>query len=331
VIRAEDESSPAAVLTGALTVEASPAGRHLSYWTYEAKGLRQLHVFDTITLGPAKVIFETEDFGKIPVKWSADEQFVAIPLVSRPGTERLVHVNTGGWLDTTSATIASLPVWGGAAARPQADPGTSMPVVVSRFTRLDGSATTYLTFDSSAGGRWYGERVEVATGKRTPIEWSTGGNPQDVIWVGYTSARHVHSAAPPRGSDGEITAAGALWAARQNVGAPVTREAVRSMRYGEYFDWNGGGGLQPPRGLTVHIVVFQTEAQPKRGLLGGQMNCRSTISMIRADGRSEGTFWGCTAELWPSRLPPAFAIADQTDWTSPKGPTTPAPSPSIVR
>lgn len=332
VVRAEDESQPLAVLTRTPTLEVSHAGRHLSYWTNEAKGVRQLHVFDTVALEAPRVVFETAEFGKVPLSWSTDEQFLALPLLDRPGLARLIHVSSGRWLEATAATIAALPLWGGARARPQADPGTSMPVVAHKFTRLDGSATTYLTFDSSAGGRWYGERVEVATGKRTPVQWDTGGNPQDVLWVGTATPAH-HDAAPPLDVDGKITAARALWLVRQNASAPVTREAVRSMSYGEYFDAMGGGGLQIPRDLIVHAVVLQTESQPGRGGLreAQRITCRSTFALVRSDGRLEGTGGGCSTELWPPKLPPAFGAPHPLDWTSPLGPRTPAPSPSVVR
>src|SRR3981081_2077910 len=45
VILPEDERVPAAVLSGIGRPEVSPDSRHLSWWTNEARGVRQLHVF----------------------------------------------------------------------------------------------------------------------------------------------------------------------------------------------------------------------------------------------------------------------------------------------
>src|SRR5207302_756442 len=88
---------------------------------------------------------------------------------------------------------------------PPAPPGSRVP-------RPDGGAVTYLDFDSSAGGRWFGERVEVATGVRTPVEWSFGGNPLAVIRVGPGAGETMRfNQAPPRDADGRITPDGALW------------------------------------------------------------------------------------------------------------------------
>src|SRR4030088_175831 len=45
VILPEDGRVPAAVLSGVGGPEVSPSGRHLSWWTSEARGIRQLHLF----------------------------------------------------------------------------------------------------------------------------------------------------------------------------------------------------------------------------------------------------------------------------------------------
>ena len=89
VILPEDETVPAAVLTGIGRPEVSPTGRHLTYWTNEARGMRQLHIFDTNTFATPRVILETDIFTKLPLLWSADERFVAFPLPERPTTTRV--------------------------------------------------------------------------------------------------------------------------------------------------------------------------------------------------------------------------------------------------
>ena len=199
VILPEDERLPAAVLGGIGRPEVSPAARHLSWWTNEARGLRQLHVFDTITLSEPRVILETEVFTKLPLLWSRDEDFVAFALPDRPSTTRIFDLAGGTSVDGDSSSIVALPIWSHPAAPAASDPGTSMPRVISRVPRPDGSAVTYLDFDSSAGGRWFGERVEVATGVRTPVEWSFGGNPLAVIRVGPGAGETMRlNQAPPR-------------------------------------------------------------------------------------------------------------------------------------
>jgi hypothetical protein len=184
VILPEDEKRPAAVLGGIGRPEVSPGARHLSWWTNEARGVRQLHVFDTISFANPRVIFETEVFVKLQLLWSTDEQLVAFPLPDHPSTTRIIDLAAGTSIDGDSATVAALSIWSRQPAGPAPDPGTSLPRVISRFARPDGSATTYLDFDSSAGGRWFGERVDVATGTRTPVQWSFGGNPVAVIRIG---------------------------------------------------------------------------------------------------------------------------------------------------
>src|SRR5436190_886255 len=49
-LRGEDDPVAAAVIADLRGVEVSPGARHLYYWTYESHGVRQLHVFDTVTL-----------------------------------------------------------------------------------------------------------------------------------------------------------------------------------------------------------------------------------------------------------------------------------------
>src|SRR5439155_312916 len=105
-------------------------------------------------------------FTKLPLSWSRDEQFVAFPLPADPSTTRVVDLSSGAFVDGSSSLVGASPIFNPRAAIPPADPGTTMPRVTSHFARPDGSATTYLDFDSSAGGRWFGERVEVSTGAR---------------------------------------------------------------------------------------------------------------------------------------------------------------------
>ena len=333
VILPEDERLPAAVLGGIGRPEVSPAARHLSWWTNEARGLRQLHVFDTITLSEPRVILETEVFTKLPLLWSRDEDFVAFALPDRPSTTRIFDLAGGTSVDGDSSSIVALPIWSHPAAPAASDPGTSMPRVISRVPRPDGSAVTYLDFDSSAGGRWFGERVEVATGVRTPVEWSFGGNPLAVIRVGPGAGETMRlNQAPPRDAEGRITADGALWSFRQSVTSPVRREAVRGMPYVEYS--KSAGSYMPiiPLDLVVYVMVIEVE-EPVLFTRGG-VSCRELFAFVRSDGRGEGSGGGCMGNTWPTdRLPPAFATPDPRDWSSPKGPPTPGPSttPSIRR
>ena len=208
-----------------------------------------------------------------------------------------------------------------------------MKRVISRVARPDGSATTYLDFDSSAGGRWFGERVEVATGARTPVEWSFGGNPEAVIRIGQRSEGTAQvDQAPPRDAAGKMTADGALWSFRQSVRSPVRREAVRGMPYAEYSKSAGSYMPVVPLDLVVYLVVIEVE-EPVDFSRGG-VSCRELFAVLRSDGRGEGSSGGCMGNSWPTdRLPPAFATPDPRDWSSPKGPPTPGPStsPSIRR
>ena len=332
VILPEDEKMPAAVLGSVVRPEVSPSGRHLSWWTNEARGVRQLHVLDTITLVTPRVVLETEVFTKVGLRWSTDEQLVAFPLPERPAMTRIVDLATQGSIDGDSSAIAALPIWRRPAA-PAPDPGTSMPRVISRFARPDGSATTYLDFDSSSGGRWFGERVEVATGVRTPVEWSFGGNPMAVIWIGSSTSETFHfDQAPPRSADGRITSDGALWSFRQSIQSPERREAVRAMPYAEYAKSAGSYTPIIPPDLVIYVVAIEVEVPvyfPR-----GDASCRELFAFIRSDGRSEGSGGGCMGNSWPTdRLPPAFGTPDPHDWSSPKGPPTSGPSttPSIRR
>ena len=333
VIIPEDERLPAAVLSGIGRPEVSPAARHLSWWTNEAHGLRQLHVFDTITLAKPQVIVETEVFAKLRLLWSTDEELVAFALPDHLSTTRILDLADGRSVDGDSSSIVALPIWSHPAAPGASDPGTSMPRVISRFARPDGSAVTYLDFDSSAGGRWFGERVEVATGARTPVEWSFGGNPLAVIRVGPWAGEAMRfNQAPPRDAEGRITPDGALWSFRQSVTNPVRREAVRGMPYAEYS--KSAGSYMPiiPLDLVVYVMVIEVE-EPVLFTRGG-VSCRELSAFVRSDGRGEGSGGGCMGNTWPTdRLPPAFATPDPRDWSSPKGPPTPGPSttPSIRR
>jgi hypothetical protein len=201
-----------------------------------------------------------------------------------------------------------------------------MPRVISHFARPDASATTYLDFDSSAGGRWFGERVEVSTGARTPVEWSFGGNPEAVIRIGPPDERTAQfDQAPPRDADGKMTPDGALWSFRQTVGSPIRREAVRGMPYAEYS--KSAGSYMPivPLDLVVDVMVIEVEDPVY--FARGNVSCRELFAVFRSDGRWEGTGGGCMGNSWPTdRLPPAFATPDPRDWISPKGPPTPGPS-----
>lgn len=333
VILPEDGKVPVAILSSIGRPDVSPAGRHLYYWTNEARGMRRLQVFDTMTLARPQLLLETDVFTKLPLLWSTDERFVAFPLPDRPATTRIVDLASNTSVEGSSIVIAALPLWSRAAASPPADPGTSMPRVTSRFARPDGSATTYLDFDSSAGGRWFGERVELATGARIPVEWSFGGNPQAVIRIGSRTATTVrYDQAPPRDADGKLGADRALWSFRQSVGSPPRREAVRAMPYSEYT--KSAGTYMPivPLDLVVYVVVIEVEDPVY--FARGDVSCRELFALLRSDGRGEGTGGGCMGNTWPTdRLPPAFAVPDPRDWTSPKGPPTPGPSstPSIRR
>lgn len=326
VILPEDETVPAAVLTGIPRPEVSPASRHLYYWTNEAHAMRQLHVFDTITFAKPRVVLETDIFTKLPLLWSTDEQFVAFALPDRPSTTRIVDLANGTSVEGSSSGIGALPLWKHPASSPPADPGTSMPRVTSKFARPDGSATTYLDFDSSTGGRWFGERIEVATGARTPVEWRFGGNPSAVIRIGAPVKEAFNfDQAPPRDADGKMGADRALWSFRQSVGSPPRREAVRAMAYSEYS--KSAGSYMPivPLDLVVYVVVIEVEDPVY--MARGDVSCRELFAVIRSDGRAEGSGGGCMGNSWPtSRLPPAFGSPDPRDWTSPKGPPTPGPS-----
>lgn len=333
VILPEDEKVPVATLARIGHPEVSPAARHLYYWTNEARGMRRLHIFDTITFARPRVVLETDIFTKLPLLWSMDEQFVAFPLPERPTTTRIVDLASLTSVDGSSSVIAALPIWSRPAGIPPADPGTSMPRVTSRFARPDGSATTYLDFDSSAGGRWFGERVEVTTGARIPVEWSFGGNPQAVIRIGRPAKEAFHfDQAPPRDADGKMGADRALWSFRQSIGSPPRREAVRAMPYSEYSKSSGSLMSIVPLDLVVYVVVIEVEDPVL--FARGNVTCRELFALLRSDGRGEGTGGGCMGNTWPTdRLPPAFATPDPRDWTSPKGPPTPGPSvtPSIRR
>src|SRR2546423_6622346 len=184
ILRGEDDPVAAAVIADLRGVEVSPGARHLSYWTYETKGVRQLHVFDTVSMAPPEVVLETAIRTKLPLAWTADEQFVAFPLPERPDVTRVVDLVGGSSIEAPTTVVRGFSVWATPAPIPNIDPGSTMPRVDTRATRPDGSATTYLAFDSSAGGRWFGERVEVPSGKRTPVEWNTGGNPSGIIPMG---------------------------------------------------------------------------------------------------------------------------------------------------
>jgi hypothetical protein len=326
VILPEDEKIPVATLGNIDRPEVSPAARHLSYWTNEARAMRQLHVFDTITFAKPRVILETDIFTKLPLLWSTDEQFVAFPLPDRPSTTRIVDLTSGTSVEGSSSAIGALPLWSRPAITPPADPGTSMPRVISKFSRPDRSATTYLDFDSSAGGRWFGERVEVATGVRTPVEWNFGGNPQAVVRIGPPQTLTAQfDQAPPRDATGKITADGALWSFRQRVASPVRREAVRGMPYAEYAKSTGSYMSFVPLDLVVYVVVIEVE-DPVNFSRGG-VSCRELFALLRSDGRGEGSGGGCMGNSWPTdHLPPAFATPDPRDWSSPKGPPTPGPS-----
>jgi len=332
VILPEDERQPAAVLSGLGRPEVSPGGGHLSWWTNEAHGMRQLHIFDTITFAPPQVIVETELFTKLQLLWSNDEELVAFPLPEHLSTTRIIDLAAGTSFDGDSTQVAALPIWIRPAG-PAPDPGSSMPRVLSRFARPDGSATTYLDFDSSAGGRWFGERVEVGTGARTPVEWSFGGNPLAIVRVGSLRSEAMHfDQAPPRDADGRITPDGALWSFRQRVGSPVRREAVRAMPYAEYSKSAGSYTPSIPPDLVVYLVVIEVE-EPVY-FARGDLRCRELVALVRSDARSEGSGGGCMGNSWPTNLlPPAFSTPDPRDWSSPKGPPTPGPSttPSIHR
>jgi hypothetical protein len=332
VILPEDEKVPVAILSGTGSPNVSPAGRHLYYWTNEARGMRRLHIFDTITLARPQVLLDTDVYAKLPLLWSTDEQFVAFPLPDLPATTRIVDLASNTSVEGSTSVIAALPLWSSPAGV-TADPGTSMPRVTSRFARPDGSATTYLDFDSSAGGRWFGERVEVATGSRTPVEWSFGGNPQAVIRIGPGTDTPVrYDGAPARDADGKLGADRALWSVRQSLGSPPRREAVRAMTYSEYTKSSGSYMTIVPLDLVVYVVVIEVD-EPVY-FSRGDVSCRELFALLRSDGRREGTSVGCMGNTWPTdRLPPAFASPDPRDWTSPKGPPTPGPSttPSIRR
>ncbi|TMC45484.1 MAG: hypothetical protein E6J23_04650 [Chloroflexi bacterium] len=333
VILPEDEKRPAAVLGGIGRPEVSPGARHLSWWTNESRGVRQLHVFDTMSFANPRVILETEVFLKLQLLWSTDEQLVAFPVPDHPSTTRITDLTAGTSIDGDSATVAALSIWSRQPAGPAPDPGTSLPRVISRFARPDGSATTYLDFDSSAGGRWFGERVDVATGTRTPVQWSFGGNPVAVIRIGPPGNEAMHfNQSPPRDADGKITPDGALWSFRQGVASPVRREAVRAMPYAEYSKSAGSYTPIIPLDLVIYVVVIEVE-EPVY-FARGNVSCRELVAFVRSDARTEGSGGGCMGNSWPtSLLPPAFGAPDPRDWSSPKGPPTPGPSttPSIHR
>ena len=332
VILPEDERVPAAVLSGIGRPEVSPGARHLSWWTNEARGVRQLHVFDTVTFATPRVILATEIFTKLPLLWSSDDELVAFVVPERPSTMRIIDLADGTSIEGDSSRMAALPVWSHPVALAP-DPGTSMPRVIGRFARPDGSATTYLDFDSSAGGRWFGERVDVGTGARTPVEWSFGGNPVAVIRMGPPGDATIHfNQAPQRDADGKITPDGALWSFRQGVGSPVRREAVRAMPYAEYSKSAGSYMPMIPLDLVVYVVVIEVE-EPVY-FARGDVSCRELVAFVRSDARTEGSGGGCMGNSWPTNLlPPAFSTPDPRDWSSPKGPPTPGPltTPSIHR
>ena len=332
VILPEDEKQPAAVLSGLGRPEVSPGGGHLSWWTNEARGRRQLHIFDTITFATPQLILETELFTKLQLLWSSDEQLVAFPLPEHPSTTRIIDLAAGSSFDGDSAQVAALPIWSRPTG-PAPDPGSAMPRVLSRFARPDGSATTYLDFDSSAGGRWFGERVEVGTGARIPVEWSFGGNPLAIVRLGSPRTEALHfDQAPPRDADGRITPDRALWSFRQGVGSPVRREAVRAMPYAEYSKSAGSYTPSIPLDLVVYFVIIEVE-EPVY-FARGDLRCRELVAFVRSDARTEGSGGGCMGNSWPTNLlPPAFSTPDPRDWSSPKGAPTPGPSttPSIHR
>jgi len=330
-LRGEDDPLAAAVIMDMRGVEVSPGARHLYYWTYESHGIRQLHVVDTVTLAAPRVVLETGIRTKLPLEWTADEQFVAFPLPERPDMTRVVDLVSGSSIEAATNAVRALSIWATPTPIPAIDPGTSMPRVDTRATRPDGSATTYLAFDSSAGGRWFGERVEVPSGKRTPVEWNTGGNPSGVIRMGLrTGATIRYENAPPR-ENGKLGAARALWSVRQNVGSAVRREAVRAMPYSDWIAFGSSYSTGIPRDLEVYVVII--EAEDPEYFSRGDVSCRELFALLRSDGRFEGTGSGCMGNVWPANLPAAFATPDPRDWTSPKGNVTPGPSqtPSIRR
>jgi hypothetical protein len=330
-LRGEDDRVAAAVIADLRGVEVSPGARHLYYWTYESHGVRQLHVFDTVTLAAPRVVLETAIRTKLPLAWTAEEQFVAFPLPERPDMTRVVDLVTGSSVEAATNAVRALPIWASPASIPSIDPGTTMPKVDTRATRPDGSATTYLAFDASAGGRWFGERVEVPSGRRTPVEWNTGGNPSGIIRLGArTGATIRYENAPPR-ENGKLGASRALWSVRQNVGSAVRREAVRAMPYSDWIAFGSSYSTGVPRDLEVYVVIIEAE-DPEYFSRGG-VSCRELFALLRSDGRFEGAGGGCMGNVWPASLPAAFATPDFRDWTSPKGTATPGPSqtPSIRR
>jgi hypothetical protein len=330
-VRGEDDSVAAAVIADLRGVEVSPGARHLSYWTYESKGTRQLHVFDTVSLAAPRVVVETGMRTKLPLEWTMDEQFVSFPLPERPELMRVVDLVSGVSVEAATNVVRALSIWATPAPIPSIDPGTAMPKVDTRATRPDGSATTYLAFDSSAGGRWFGERVEVPSGKRTPVEWNTGGNPSGIIRMGARGGATLrYENAPPR-ENGKLGASRALWTVRQNVGSAVRREAVRAMPYGDWIAFGSGYTTGVPRDLEIYVVIIEVE-EPEY-FSRGNVSCRELFALVRSDGRFEGTGGGCMGNVWPTSLPAAFAMPDPRDWTSPKGPAAPDPSqtPSIQR
>src|SRR5437660_9198318 len=127
VILPEDEKRPAAVLGGIGRPEVSPGARHLSWWTNESRGVRQLRVFDTMSFASPRVILETEVFLKLQLLWSTDEQLVAFPVPDHPSTTRITDLTAGTSIDGDSATVAALSIWSRQPAGPAPDPGTSLP------------------------------------------------------------------------------------------------------------------------------------------------------------------------------------------------------------
>jgi hypothetical protein len=330
-VRGEDDPVVAAVIADLRGVEVSPGARHLSYWTYESNGTRQLHVFDTVSLAPPSVVLQTGIPTKLPLEWTADEQFVSFPLPERPDLTRVVDLVSGASVEAATNLVRTLSIWVSPTPTPAVDPGTAMPKVDTRATRPDGSATTYLAFDSSAGGRWFGERVEIPSGKRTPVEWNTGGNPSGIIRMGARNGATLrYENAPPR-ENGKLGATRALWTVRQNVASAVRREAVRAMTYGDWVAFASSYSTGVPRDLEIYVVIIEVE-EPEY-FSRGNVSCRELFALLRSDGRFEGTGGGCMGNVWPTNLPAAFATPDPRDWTSPKGPAAPGLSrtPSIRR
>ena len=350
VVRKEDDTVAAALLADIGSVYVSPGARHLSYVTAEPRGVRQLHIFDTVGLTPPLVALETEYVGKLVPAYSPDERFAAIVVPDRPRELRVVDLISGDAAALTLAPTMSVIRWiadGVVLAREgsptytlidpqtgttteisQADPrltaqapsknipGTSAVTADATFRRPDGTAATYLKFDSTKGGRWYGERVE-SSGLHVPVEWTTGGNPVQQIYVGTSApvtATLRYESAPPRDADGKLGEARALWFVRQSVSGPVTREAVRAVKYADYLATGQGGSTAIPADATVYVVVIQ--ANFTMATRAGPLQCGAMFALLRSDDPAgPGVGGGCSAASWPTNLPPAFATADPFDWT----------------